>query len=83
MVSMNPLESSQADLEEVHIKFTGDGTFVGKRLHVGNVGMLMDSVDFNSCVCGIGAANSDFACIWCTCPKSKRDDQIGPCLIWF
>ena len=29
---------------------------------------------FLACVCGIGAANSDFACIWCTCPKSKRGD---------
>ena len=133
MISMKPLESSQPDLEELHIKFTGDGTFVGKRLHVVNFGYTilnekrkamsdrgnyslaivkikedyesirdalsdlvtemksMVSVDFNgrqipiiyylggdwkflACVCGIGAANSDFACIWCTCPKSKRGD---------
>ena len=37
-ISMKPLESSQPDLEELHTKFTGDGTFVGKRLHVVNFG---------------------------------------------
>ena len=40
MISMKPLDSSQPDLEELHIKFTGDGTFVGKRLHVVNFGYI-------------------------------------------
>ena len=38
MICVKPLESSQPDLEELHIKFTGDGTFVGKRLHIVNFG---------------------------------------------
>ena len=29
---------------------------------------------FLACVCGIGAANADYACIWCKCPKLKRYD---------
>lgn len=29
---------------------------------------------FLACVCGIGGANADYACIWCTCPKLKRHD---------
>ena len=29
---------------------------------------------FLASVCGIGGANADFACIWCTCPKEKRHD---------
>eukprot|EP00794_Sanderia_malayensis_P001659 gene1659-1848_t len=26
---------------------------------------------FLACVCGIGAANSEYACIWCTCSKKS------------
>ena len=29
---------------------------------------------FLACVCGIGAANAEYACIWCICPKLKRYD---------
>ncbi len=29
---------------------------------------------FLACVCGLGAANSNFACIWCKCPKGQRFD---------
>ena len=27
-----------------------------------------------ACVCGIGADNAYYACIWCICPKLKRYD---------
>lgn len=27
-----------------------------------------------ACVCGLGAANSNCACIWCKCPKDQRFD---------
>lgn len=27
---------------------------------------------FLACVCGIGAANADYACIWCRCPRLER-----------
>jgi hypothetical protein len=27
---------------------------------------------FLASVCGIGAANADYACIWCKCPKLQR-----------
>jgi len=27
---------------------------------------------FLACVCGIGQANQDFACIWCKCPRKER-----------
>ena len=26
-------------------------------------------------VCGIDAANADYACVWCKCSKDKRDDM--------
>ena len=29
---------------------------------------------FLACVCGLGAANQDFACIWCKCPRNERYD---------
>ena len=29
---------------------------------------------FLACVCGIGADNAYYACIWCICPKLKRYD---------
>ena len=29
---------------------------------------------FLACVCGLGAANSNCACIWCKCPKEQRFD---------
>lgn len=29
---------------------------------------------FSACVCGLGAANQDFACIWCKCPRNERYD---------
>ena len=29
---------------------------------------------FLACVCGLGAANQDYACIWCKCPRSQRYD---------
>ena len=29
---------------------------------------------FLACVCGLGAANQNFACIWCKCPKHERFD---------
>ena len=29
---------------------------------------------FLTVVCGIGAANQDFACIWCFCPRDKGFD---------
>lgn len=30
---------------------------------------------FLACVCGIGGANADYACIWCTCPKKERHNM--------
>ena len=27
---------------------------------------------FLALICGLDAANSKYACIWCTCPKEKR-----------
>ena len=29
---------------------------------------------FLACVCGLGAANQNFACIWCKCPRHERFD---------
>ena len=29
---------------------------------------------FLACVCGLGAANQDYACIWCKCPRNQRHD---------
>ena len=29
---------------------------------------------FLACICGLGAANQDYACIWCKCPRDKRYD---------
>ena len=29
---------------------------------------------FLACVCGIGFANQDYACIWCKCPRLQRWD---------
>ena len=29
---------------------------------------------FLACVCGLGAANQNFACIWCKCPMNERFD---------
>ena len=29
---------------------------------------------FLACVCGIGCANQDYACIWCKCPRLQRWD---------
>ena len=115
----------------VSVKFSGDGTWVGKRLHVVNftytiieegkramadkgnyclaIMKIKENYDeirhglkdlinemrtlseiivngrtlnvvyylggdwkFLACVCGIGAANSEYACIWCTCSKKER-----------
>ena len=115
----------------VSIKFSGDGTWVGKRLHVVNftytiieegkramadkgnycLAILKIKENYNeirhgledlindmrvlneitvngrmlrviyylggdwkflACVCGIGAANSEYACIWCICSKKER-----------
>lgn len=35
---------------------------------------------FLAYVCGLGAANQDYACIWCKCPGSERFDaaRSGP-----
>ena len=29
---------------------------------------------FLACVCGLGAANQNFSCIWCKCPRNERFD---------
>ena len=29
---------------------------------------------FLACVCGSGAANQNFSCIWCKCPGNERFD---------
>ena len=29
---------------------------------------------FLACVCDLGAANQDYACIWCMCPRLQRWD---------
>ena len=29
---------------------------------------------FLACVCGLGAASQDYACIWCKCPRNQRHD---------
>ena len=36
---------------------------------------LGGDLKFLAIVCGIDAANADHACIWCKCPKEKRDDM--------
>jgi len=36
---------------------------------------LGGDLKFLAIVCGIDAANADHACIWCKCPKDKRDDM--------
>ena len=41
-----------------------DGRQVNIQYHLGG------DWKFLTCVCGIGAANSNFACIWCTCSKA-------------
>ena len=38
MLNIKSLESNQPDLETLYIKFIGDGTRVGKRLHIVNFG---------------------------------------------
>ena len=27
---------------------------------------------FLACICGLGAANQDYTCIWCKCPREER-----------
>ena len=27
---------------------------------------------FSTCVCGLGGANQEYACIWCKCPHNQR-----------
>lgn len=29
---------------------------------------------FLPCICGLGPANQDYACIWCKCPRQERYD---------
>ena len=29
---------------------------------------------FLACICGLGAANQDYTCIWCKCPREERYD---------
>ena len=36
---------------------------------------LCSDLKFLAIVCGIEAANSTYACIWCTCPSSERHDM--------
>ena len=43
-----------------------DGRQVNIQYHLGG------DWKFLTCVYGIGAANSNFACIWCTCPKAHH-----------
>ena len=35
---------------------------------------LGDYWKFLACICGLGAANQDYGCIWCKCPRDKRYD---------
>ena len=36
---------------------------------------LGGDLKFLAIVCGIEAANAEYACVWCKCPKDKRDDM--------
>ena len=36
---------------------------------------LGGDLKFLAIVCGLEAANAEYACIWCKCPKGKRDDM--------
>ena len=36
---------------------------------------LGGDLKFLAIMCGIEAANSDHACIWCKCPKAQRSDM--------
>ena len=41
---------------------------------------LGDNWKFVACICGLGAANQDYACIWCKCPRNERHDVTKTCL---
>ena len=36
---------------------------------------LDGDLKFLAIICGIEAANSEYACVWCKCPKSQRGDM--------
>ncbi len=115
--------------EHIGIKLSGDGTFIGKRIHVVNLTMrviygskhseevilamvrapekyeylskmfeplvsdlpsnvslhsgntidlkyyLAGDMKFLNEMCGLGACNSSFSCVWCKCPSSERYDH--------
>ena len=44
----------------------------GKHYNIEN--FLGGNWKFLACVCGLGAANKDHACIWCKCPRNQRHD---------
>jgi len=37
---------------------------------------LGGDLKFLAIVCGIEAANTEYACVWCRCPRDKWDDKI-------
>ena len=39
-----------------------------------SINILGGDWKFLGCVCGIGCANQDYACIWCKCPRLQRWD---------
>ena len=49
--------------------------FVDGNIHVYHLEYFLGGDwKFLACVCGIGAANAENACVWCICPKLKRYD---------
>ena len=40
---------------------------------------LGGDLKFLAIVCGLEAANAEYACIWCKCPKGKHDDMTMEC----
>ena len=133
MEQIPKIEHKFGSSKNLKIKVSGDGTNIGKRLHILNVTYtiineesaamsekgnyvlaiiktteeynsirdslsdlieemrILKSVEVNgveyeleyflggdwkflACVCGIGCANQDYACIWCKCPRVHRWD---------
>ena len=62
--ALSDIKEELKNLKKINI----DGIEYGIELFLGG------DWKFLAVVCGIGAANQDFACIWCFCPRNKRFD---------
>ena len=69
--SYDNLKSSLADLNNkmLHLKEICVGNYKYNIEY-----FLGGDWKFLACVCGLGAANQDYACIWCKCPRKDRFD---------